>query len=77
MVALPTTPMLYLLMGGPSGMSLDVNESLLSASGSWGGQIADGHLPVGHEAARGNAASPSGPDPWDPPAMAFAADMGV
>ncbi len=45
--------------------------------GSWGRQIAQVHLPVGHEAASGNAASPSVSEPCPAPAVFLAADMGV
>ncbi len=64
-------------LGIPSGVCSDMDVLLISASGSWDGQIADAHLPVGHEATRGSAASPSEPGFRVPLATALAADMGV
>ncbi len=47
------------------------------AVGSWGGRIADRHSPVGPEATRGSAASPSLPRRGVHPAGVAAADVGV
>jgi hypothetical protein len=62
---------------GRPRIPLAMQVPLMSPLGSWGWQIARVHLPVGHEAARGNAASPSMPVSCITPAVFFAADMGV
>ncbi len=76
-VELPTVTIIYLFGGGRLAISSEVHQMLTPTLGGWGWQIANVHLPVGHEAARGNAASPSMQNSCDAPAVFFAVDMGV
>ncbi len=70
-------PFIHPFGGSHPGASSRGYAHVPLATGSWGWRIAVVHLPVGHEAASGNAASPSRPICWVSPALAFTVDMGV
>jgi hypothetical protein len=76
-VMVRATPFMHLFGGSQPGTSSRGCVPVPLATESWGWQIAVVHLPVGHEAASGNAASPSRPICWVSPALAFTVDMGV